>query len=154
MRRYIHLYWQVVVYSSGVPGYLKAFAGKLSPWTAVPGWSLNLTFKDVMHVVCLGCARDSIATHIVVWLESDMLNNLAVGVPAPPHLSRASHLLNMMWLNFKVWAKANGHGFQSGVPLNLVTLSRSSQTSYPELSSQFKAAVVQILISYVGQRFQ
>lgn len=63
-------------------GYRRAFALNLSPWAIVPGWSLNLTLKDLMHVLFLGCARDHCASHIVVWLESGLLKHLALGVPA------------------------------------------------------------------------
>ena len=36
----------------------------LSPWTAMPGWRLENTFFDWMHVVLLGVGRDAVAASI------------------------------------------------------------------------------------------
>ena len=39
-------------------------AAELSPWTAMPGWKIENTFFDWMHVVLLGVARDVVAAAI------------------------------------------------------------------------------------------
>jgi hypothetical protein len=49
--------------------YLRAHADRLSPWVQVPGWTLERTLFDAMHVVFLGIARDHVAAHLVLWTE-------------------------------------------------------------------------------------
>ena len=39
-------------------------ATRLSPWTAMPGWKIENTFFDWMHVVLLGVARDVVGAAI------------------------------------------------------------------------------------------
>jgi hypothetical protein len=55
--------------------YLLANAGRLSPWTQVRGWTLNLTLLDAMHVVFLGIGRDHVASHLVAWCELGLLQH-------------------------------------------------------------------------------
>ena len=37
---------------------------RVSPWSAMPGWRLENTFFDWMHVVLLGVAKDAVAAGI------------------------------------------------------------------------------------------
>ncbi|CAE7832343.1 unnamed protein product [Symbiodinium sp. CCMP2592] len=39
-------------------------SAELSPWTAMPGWKIENTFFDWMHIVLLGIARDVVAAAI------------------------------------------------------------------------------------------
>jgi hypothetical protein len=49
--------------------YLSSNMHKLSPWARIPGWTLDLTLLDAMHVVFLGIARDHVASHLTLWVE-------------------------------------------------------------------------------------
>ena len=124
----------------------------VSPWTAIPGWSLNLTFKDLMHVLLLGIARDFVANHIIAWLEGGMLDHIRIRLPPAEGEPPQEHALRILWLDFKKWCKDMGYGSVSGTTWTLVTLGRTKQTSHPELSSKFKAAVIKLMIPYVAER--
>lgn len=86
-----------------------------SPWSAVPGWSLNLVFKDIMHVVLLGVARDHVANHICAWLEGGHLNHIRTRLPAAPNEPEADHQLRVLWLDFRKWCKDEGYGPVAGM---------------------------------------
>ena len=68
--------------------YLAANVDRLSPWVHVPGWCLELTLWDAMHVVYLGIARDHVASHLRLWTEAGFLSEGARPThagPSPSH---------------------------------------------------------------------
>jgi hypothetical protein len=67
--------------------YLAANVDRLSPWVGVPGWSLELTLWDAMHVVYLGIARDHIASHLCLWVETGCLSEGARPTRPGPNAS-------------------------------------------------------------------
>lgn len=54
--------------------------GTISPWIRVPGWRLELTFHDLLHVLYLGILRDVCASAIVELC-------MAAGGPFPERLA-------------------------------------------------------------------
>ena len=73
--------------------YLAANVGRLSPWTQVPGWRLELTLWDCMHVVYLSIARDHIASHLCLWVEAGLLSEGARPTRPGPSASRRSECI-------------------------------------------------------------
>ncbi len=92
-----------------------------SPYTCVSGWSLKTNFKDIMHVLMLGAARDHVANHICVWLESGLLQHICLRFPAAPGEPEADHTLRVLWLDFRKWCRGQGYGQVHGMPLFFFT---------------------------------
>ncbi|CAE7424472.1 nipblb, partial [Symbiodinium microadriaticum] len=51
-------------------------AAELSPWTAMPGWKIENTFFDWMHVVLLGVAKDVAAAAIKLMVMRGVMSGL------------------------------------------------------------------------------
>ena len=108
--------------------YLVQEAGRLSPWCQLPSFRFEMIWDDWMHTGPLGIGRDIAASAIIDLLEGGLLQqNLA-----------ADDQLKLLWGEFKQWCRANGFKSPPG-RFSTAMLGRSASTSFPELSSQFKA---------------
>jgi hypothetical protein len=56
----------------------------------------------------------------------------------------------IFWQRFVAWSRENGHGAPAGPRFSRTSLNRPNSHTYPELSSQYKAAVVKLLVAWVA----
>lgn len=73
-----------------------AHDSKLSPWTAVRGWCLELNWYDDMHNYLLGTLKDHAASAIISLLEDGLLGT---GDP--------NTCLKELWIDCRCWCKLN-----------------------------------------------
>ena len=107
----------------------------LSAWCVVPGFRLETVWHDLMHVVFLGTARDSVASCIV---------SIACGLPMPFETALAH-------LHGQACTWCSRRGVASPLPFTPSSLNRTSGQSFPELSSAFKAMSVKHLIFWCAE---
>lgn len=116
----------------------------LSFWTAVPGWRLELAFGDFMHDTYMGNSRDCVASVIMDLVERGHIIG-ADGVAFPSK----DHALKVLSMEFKDWCSDNKL-VAPAVHFSLANLGRTSQTEYPELSSNFKAGHTKLLVGFLA----
>jgi hypothetical protein len=182
--------------------YLLSNMHKLSPWTRIPGWCIELTLLDAMHVVFLGIARDHVASHLTLWVELGfctprgavpMRQGLMLAPAASPRMQpqrpaersdrqhgmaqpcngegwvkerlssraaamhrRGRHMddvYSTLWEDFRAWCRVRRHA-AAGPRFSLASVGRETGATYPELSSAYKAASVQLLVHWVAEKSQ
>jgi hypothetical protein len=112
---------------------------RTSPWVVyVRGARLEMFYRDIMHIVYLGFARDLIASVIV--------DELPAGSPdvKNAYLRELSRQMNE-------WFKSKRMVTVRRV-FTLSNIGREKQTVYAELGSSFKAAAVKAMIYYFAHR--
>jgi len=106
-------------------------ATEVSPWSGVPGWRLELEFRDLMHTGPLGILRDLIASGL-----NDLLEAGALGAHDPKDM-----LLRGVWVEMQSFLENHGIGKVYGPPVfSLNTLGLDVISNTPTMSSLYKAA--------------
>ncbi|CAE7375107.1 nipblb [Symbiodinium sp. CCMP2592] len=116
-------------------------ASDLSPWTAMPGWRLENTFFDWMHVVLLGVGRDAVAAAIKLMVMRGLIGW---------DTKRADLKMLTLWIK-KEYKSRKSFSVISLTPANA---GLDPWTEYPELGTIFKAAQVKILIWGISRKLQ
>jgi len=111
------------------------------PLAMLDGWNLEMYFRDIMHTLSLGIGRDTVSSAIMTLL---FLNLLWPTLPEDEQLDRLHCELDN-------WCIHNSLKKVSSPRLSLRTLGRKdSNLVFPELSSVWKAAPINILISFLA----
>eukprot|EP00959_Pyramimonas_sp_CCMP1952_P171020 3573650-Pyramimonas_sp.AAC.1 len=111
-----------------------------SPYFEIRGIELNTCFRDIMHVVYLGLARDLGASRAMVRLLSGTLVPwVRAEFAVEPNTS--DEALSYLWKGLRRWCKTNktsGSRPRFNV-FSLVSMGRTARTKYPALSTKVKA---------------
>lgn len=116
-----------------------------SPYFQIRGIELNTCFRDIMHVVYLGFARDLGASLAMVWLLSGSLV-LWVRNEWGAEPSTSDEALSYLWKGLRRWCKDNKtHGSRPRFNVfNLVSMQRTARSQYPKLSTKVKAMQMKV----------
>lgn len=114
---------------------------KLSPWCAVSGWHKTRVMWDLMHNLHLGILRDVVGS--LLWL----LFCLLVGVT---HTQKPEADARLQWatLDLHAWCKVH----RVDTPprsFSYAQIGSPSNTDYPELSSEVKAAHLPTILCWL-----
>lgn len=109
---------------------------KLTPWLDMPGFHIKSVFRDPMHVIFLGTARDFLASSLGYWHKAGLLDG--------PDLQEQLRIFSRKLRD--VCTKEGLHGpFRTYTPSN-TGLEKGSE--FCELGSGFKAMAVKTAIWY------
>ena len=115
----------------------------LSPWAQVSGWNLYNNFRDFMHLVYLGTARDLIASDIKLLLLNRCLGQQRE--PADQKLWRLSEDMHRQCRN-------------AGLKMRKRTLTLANcgldQPQFAEMGSMFKAAHIKCMLWYFAKKME
>lgn len=112
-----------------------------SNWQVVPGWNKDRNLEDLLHTLHLGVAGCAIAGFVI-----DSLQCKHPGLT----LDRLENLLQGVYDHYRAWCrKMKTPG--SSLRFSLRRFGREKWTSWPELSSQYKASTVKNMIYWVHQ---
>ena len=116
-----------------------ASSDRLSPWENMPGFHVKSLFRDPMHTVYLGTAKEVLASCLGYWNKNGCLpgNNLEE---------------RLRWVSQQQKEVCAGAGlkgsFKTFTPAN-TGLDKSSE--FPELGSSFKAATMKTSVWYFAK---
>jgi hypothetical protein len=128
--------WRLTILS--MENYL-AIESTPSPYTRIPGFTISLAFRDLMHTLFLGFARDIIGSCIAEFRDYDLL-------PAGDTLQDQ---LRQLWLDARAWAKSMKVALAKPIFTDANT-GLDNPNNYPALGSAFKAATIKTLLYWVS----
>ena len=118
-------------------------AHDLSCWSEVPGWRIELAWRDWMHNDYLGAGRDHLGS-----LAIDLLRHGRLG-----H-GPADRQLKQLWIEFAGpggWCKRNGISSPPG-SFSKRKFGRTTNKEYPMMSSSFKACHMKLLTAFFSEK--
>ena len=116
-----------------------ASSDRLSPWDGMPGFHVKSLFRDPMHTIYLGTAKEVLASCLGYWSRHGCLTGSSL----------ADQLRLVSQQQKKVCHEAGLRGsFKTLTPSN-TGLAESKQ--YPELGSSFKAASVKTSVWFFAK---
>ncbi|CAE7812100.1 unnamed protein product [Symbiodinium sp. CCMP2592] len=118
-------------------------SAELSPWTAMPGWKIENTFFDWMHIVLLGIARDVVAAAIKLMAMRGVISMTN---------------LRLELKSLTAWIKKERKS-ETGVSCSLPAMTPAntgleSWSEYPEMGSSFKAAQMKVMVWGMARKLQ
>lgn len=110
-----------------------------SPWEDMPGFDVRNCFRDPMHIIFLGTAKDLLASCLGYWCRNGYIEG--------PNIQQQLRLVSVKQ---KQYCKAAGlrATFKTYTPSNTGLLKRNE---YPELGSSFKAATIKSSICFFAK---
>lgn len=116
-----------------------ATASRVTPWNNMPGFNIKTCFRDPMHTIFLGTAKEVLASSMGYWARSQLLegNSLSEQLRWFSRMQHACCFENGLKGSFKTYTPAN---------TGLV-----SNTEFPELGSSFKAASIKVSIWFFAK---
>ena len=107
----------------------------LSPYLGVRGFRLEMAYGDMTHDLYIGAGLHHVSNHCVLLAELGLVRDDAGASVTNVDLALA-------WLTIKMrrWCKANGIKYPPG-KFTRAGMNRKYKTTYPELSTSWKAAV-------------
>lgn len=116
-----------------------SISNQVTPWIHMPGFNVKTCFRDPMHTIFLGTAKELLASTLGYWSKSGLLEGTSLG----EQLRWFSHLQHKC-------CKENGlkGSFKTYTPSNTGLCTNSE---FPELGSSFKAASIKISIWYFAK---
>ena len=110
-----------------------------SPWQNMAGFHVNTCFRDPMHVIYLGTAKDLLASCLGLWCRHG-------------HVPGSNLSEQLRWVSAKQKSDCKAAGvratFKTFTPANT---GLDTRTQYPELGSSFKAATVKTSIWFFAK---
>jgi hypothetical protein len=110
----------------------------ISPFAQIRGWHKDMLFRDILHDIWLGTARDDVAASITDMLEADELPG-----------TDTTNKLNTLWGACKVYCQNNKLSKPRG-GFSVGQIGRYSKKKVPELSSKFKAMQVKVICKFLA----
>lgn len=130
--------WMLTMVSHAV---YKTTEPNLSPWADIPGWHFRTCWRDLLHVLYLGWAKDLIPAVLASLWDAGCLNDHA-------DLDAA---LRATWMSFMSWCRQHKISAPSGPIFSKRLLGLDNRGSaFPELSSKYKGATTKLLIHWIA----
>lgn len=110
-----------------------------SPWEEMPGFHYNSCFRDPMHTIYLGTAKDLLASCLGLWYRRKVLTG-----------TNLQEQLRWVSAKQKEYCKTAGlrARFRTFTPSNT---GLDKQSEYPELGSCFKAATIKVTLWFFAK---
>ena len=118
--------------------YVRA-ATELSPWLPMPGFHVKSCFRDPMHTIFLGTAKELLASCLSFWNRRGYL-------PGPNLAQRLRHF-SAKQRDYCLSVGLRGP-FKTYTPANT---NLDTPSEYPELGSSFKASGVKVSINFFAK---
>jgi len=110
-----------------------------SPWEEMPGFHYNSCFRDPMHTIYLGTAKDLLASCLGLWYRRKILTG-----------TNLQEQVRWVSAKQKEYCKTAGLRacFRTFTPSNT---GLDKQSEYPELGSCFKAATIKVTLWFFAK---
>ena len=112
---------------------------KVTPWSEMPGFHIKSVFRDPMHILYLGCAKDLLASVLGYWHRAGLLEG--------PNLQEQLRIFSRKLR--EVCRQEGLHGpFRTFTPANT---GLADGGEYCELGSAFKAMSIKTMVWYFAK---
>jgi hypothetical protein len=116
----------------------------LSPFVYVRGFRIEMAYGDMMHDLFIGAGLHHCASHIVKMCELGLVQDVDGN-----NITDVDDALEILTIRLRNWCKANLVRYPPH-RLTRSALNRKTKTTFPELSTTWKAAHVKVLIKWLA----